>query len=357
MEKCEPAELPECQWTKYIWSTVPVGLLIAGTFGNILNVVILSRRRMRTSSTSVYLLCLSYGDCAFLWLGMAPRMLLQGYDLDIKITAQFLCKLTSFAPVTAASYSIWTLVLLTSERLFLTKWPVVARSKLNVRTARIAAVTLLIVIVSMTSHFVFVAEVRTVTSTENNETAPGYKLLCTYAPNASMLFYKKIWPLIVLTVLTLIPTAFIVLGNLTILVTILAQRRKLRQINPNGNDRSGDDPKKVKSATKMLFLVSAFFIATTMPFTLGNVIMSLRTVDEPARQVYYAILRNLLYCNFTFNFILYFISGTLFKQEWKSLVQEVRHKIRSLRGQLNIQGQQSTLATSSTLRGKGSTTF
>lgn len=331
--KCEPVDLLACQWTGKIWATVPIGLLVTGTFGNVLNVVVLSRRRLRKSSTSVYLLCLSCGDLTFLWLGMGPRMLLQGYDTDIKIASRFLCKFISWAPVTAATYSIWILVLLTCERLFLTLWPVAARAWMSVKTARIIVVVFLLVIVTLTSHFLYAADIFDTVKRDENTNVTEIVPLCTYRPDVSLTFYKKIWPMIVLFVLNIFPMLLIVVGNVVIAVNILAQRRKMRKVN-NAVINDGAKPEKVRSATKMLFLVSGTFIASVTPFTMGNVALALTkssTPEEEARkQLIYTILRQLLYCNFTFNFVLYFVSGTLFKQEWKEIVKEVRGKFGKL---------------------------
>lgn len=44
----------------------------------------------------------------------------------------------------------------------------------------------------------------------------------------------------------------------------------------------------------------------------------------------YTVLRLLMYCNFTFNFVLYFVCGTLFKQEWKALTNDICSVLRAL---------------------------
>ena len=347
-KQCEPYDSTGCILAKRIWSTVPVALLITGTFGNILNVVILSRRKLRGSTTTVYLLCLSVSDCTFLWLGMGPRAFLQGYGKDVKLLSQFACKIISFAPVTAATFSTWSLVLLTVERVLLTKWPMKARSRMTLKKARIAAAVTLLLIVSLTSHFFIVPELRYIDVKNENGTVTDNKLMCTYAPYASMLFYKKIWQVIILFVLTIFPTTLVILGNVTIIFTILAQRRKLMKVIPIGQTKD-EGPKKVKSATKMLILVSAMFMLTTMPFSVGNVVMSVfLDLDEPSKQLGYAICRNIFYCNFTFNFVLYFLNGTLFKSEWKAIMRDVNQFIQKKRAKPAVQNEEKTTEVGST---------
>ena len=334
MSKCEPLVMLDCQWTRTLWATVPVGLLIIGTFGNILTILVLSRRRMRAFTTTVYLICLACGDNTLLWLGMGPRILFQGFDKDVKSESQFVCNITTWLPVTAAGFSIWTIVLMTLERVLLTRWPMSAKAKLTRRNTMIAASVVLGGCVALTSHIPFVAKVDIVTANGTNETGVETIRRCIYAYGKSENFYKRVWPLIVLVVFNVIPILIILLGNITIILTIIAQRRKMRRINPVAHNQQQAVPKKIKSATKRLFLICAMFMVTTLPFTIGHVVLSQikpNTLEENARKhLNYVVLRTLLYCNFTFNFVLYFVSGSLFKQEWKAMMYELRMKLVKL---------------------------
>ena len=313
-----------------LWATIPIGLLVTGTFGNILNIVVLSRRRMRQYPTTVYLLCLSFGDCTFLWLGMGSRMLLQGYDIDVKAVSPFLCKVIIWLPVTCAGYSVWIIVLMTFERVLLTRWPVSAKVKLTRRNTVKIVVVLFAMCVSLTCHFLYVSKLVV---NENTDGSNMNKYRCTYTDGPNVEFYTKRWPFIVLFVLNIVPMVLVICGNITIAVSIIIQRKKMAKVNPVSQHlaNQGGNPKKIKTATKTLFFVSAMFIITSLPFTLGNVVMSLqrsRTPLEAARkQLIYTSLRHLMYCNFTFNFVLYFVSGTQFKREWHSLIGDAKNTI------------------------------
>ena len=329
--RCLLPDSLECRWTQTLWSTIPIALLATGTVGNLLNIVVLSRKRMRTFSISVYLMCLSIADLTFLWWGMVPRMLLQGYKNNIRAESAFLCKMISWAPVTSAGFSVWILAILTVERVILTRWPIAARATINRKTSTIAVITTFIGVCCFTIHVPFSSEIKTVVRYGENGTVLGITARCSYASAADATFYSKYWPLLVLTALNLLPMTVVVAGNLNILFTIISQNRKLRRIKPSSQVSQEMFPRKVKSATKMLFLVSAVLIITTLPFTLGNVIMALTTPTSPKqtiqRHLVYTILRHMMYCNFSFNFVLYFVSGTLFKTEWNNIIVEVKEKL------------------------------
>jgi len=74
MSRCETSDMVDCQWTRTLWATVRLGILIVGTVGNIFTILVLSRRRIRAYTTTVYLICLACGDSTFLWLHMGLYM-------------------------------------------------------------------------------------------------------------------------------------------------------------------------------------------------------------------------------------------------------------------------------------------
>lgn len=329
MSRCEPEELAECYWTRAVWSTIPLALLATGSFGNILNIIVLSRPNMRKNSTSVYLLCLAGSDLLMLWTGMVPRMLLQAYKLDIRSESSFLCKIVNWLNVTAGGYSAWVLVLMTLERVFATKLPVLARVKLSRTKSVTVSLTVLIFCVLLTSHVLFSYNLVMVRSFDQYGNVTEARLQCKPA-TAFISFYNVIWPVVMLVTLNVLPILIIIIGNTSTVLTILLQRRKIKFV-PSANGRQQIQqtvPPKVKSATKMLFLVSAMAIVTSLPFTITHVIFSAQPSNQPQERarklLIYSIVRNILYCNFTFNFVLYFVSGTLFKQEWKAVINDVR---------------------------------
>lgn len=328
MSSCRAGDSTLCAWIQTLWSVTPVILLITGSLGNLLNMTILLRRRMRALSTSVYLLCLSAGDLTFLWTSMFPRFLLQGYSVDIQVSSVFLCKILTMLTGVSSSYSVWILVLMTVERVLVTKWPFLSRTKLTrENTVRAVLITLLCCVL-FNSHLIFSADITSFKEDDKfSENLTSGHLHCSYTGNVLISFYQRIWPLLVLLVLNVVPMTVILLGNINILISILAHKRNL-VIPLSDNKEQTTAPRKAKSATKMLLLVSGMFVLTTLPFTIGHVILSIRKTqnanDEIKNEFIYTILRHVLYCNFTFNFVLYFISGSLFKQEWSSIMRNIQ---------------------------------
>jgi hypothetical protein len=87
---------------------------------------------------------------------------------------------------------------------------------------------------------------------------------------------------------------------------------------------------KTRSPSRMLFTLTIFFVVTSFPFTCYSVaksqISDLNGRDVSRWQLLTIIVLILGWCNATFNFFLYFVSGTLFKREWERLVQSGKLK-------------------------------
>jgi len=102
---------------------------------------------------------------------------------------------------------------------------------------------------------------------------------------------------------------------------------------------------RIKSSTKMILVISLFFIITTIPYTANRAISSDKSQTDvqgyAERILRDSIFHILLYCNFTFNFVLYCVSGSVFYQELRAFVCESRQRIGdSLSSVINIRSTQ-----------------
>ena len=91
---------------------------------------------------------------------------------------------------------------------------------------------------------------------------------------------------------------------------------------------------KYNSPTRMLFTLTIFFIITTTPYCVFVVFKSqLHVLSDREVAVWQLIYVSVLvfgWCNYAFNFFLYFVSGTLFKREWTRLILIGKAKFRQL---------------------------
>lgn len=334
MENCDTELYTECRVSIWLWRTIPVIQIVLGTIGNILNVIILMRKRMKRISTSVYLVCLSVTDLTTLWTLILPKMLNEGFGKNIRADSEILCQSLHWINHATGGYSVWLLVILTVERAVLTRCPIFARSKLSPRRSFVVAMVLLGITTLLSAHYIFGFKVQMVAAPNTNGTV--YRPVCTFSSHGFTIFYKTIWAFTVLFVLNVIPILLVVVGNGTILITLFYQRKKFITVNPtNGQGTTRNMSERGKSSTKMIFLISACFIITTLPHTTNRVLKAKRApsdgVNEARDITHDSILILLLYCNFTFNFLLYCLSGSLFRQELRAFFAEMFIKFRKIK--------------------------
>ncbi|KAH3798276.1 uncharacterized protein LOC127837285 [Dreissena polymorpha] len=93
--------------------------------------------------------------------------------------------------------------------------------------------------------------------------------------------------------------------------------------------------KRGQHATRLLFCICTCWILTFIPFAVLQVIRRNIDIDVPPKtacilELTRAVTHSLLYFNFALNFFFYFVSGTLFKNEWKKMVLQTRQALKRL---------------------------
>jgi hypothetical protein len=166
-----------------------------------------------------------------------------------------------------------------------------------------------------------------------NSTANLQPFRCFFISAEYESFYRKYWSVYFLIVYNAIPAAIIITGNINIAVFILKERfgltaRVRSEINPTVANRK-------RSSAKLLFTLSTFYLLTTTPWCVYWILrgkISFQAKLSPKSlagwQLATVIVQVCLWCNFSFNFFFYFVSGTLFKREWTKLVDKVKENFR-----------------------------
>ncbi|KAH3741020.1 hypothetical protein DPMN_047738 [Dreissena polymorpha] len=334
MDACFPHDFLECHITYWIWRTVPVLLLAIGTFGNILNIVILLRKRMRQHSISVHLLFLAVADLALLWTSTFSHMYQQVYRINVRNSSAFLCPAFPWINYGIAGFSVWLLVIMTIERVLVTSSLELAKKKLSNKTAVIISCILLVICLLFPLHYFFGFRLDTIPKQTGNFTNLNeMRTVCVKVSETFENFYKNVWPVMIMTVLNIIPMVIIVSGNLTILINIVRHARQMARVHPENQNEEIRNNRRNRPLYKMLFLVCSCFVVTNLPYNVYLQFWDRIDVSTPRglekRNMYDAIFLCLAYCNFALNFVLYFVSGTVFKQEFRALVNACQRFVRN----------------------------
>ena len=305
-----------------IWKTIPPIFLVLGTLGNLLTIVVLMRSKSRLSSTALYLSALAVSDLLVLWLGLLRQWLIYMFDIDVRHLSEAGCKIHIFLVYFATQCSSWLLVAVTSER-FIGVW--LPHKVKQGCTPRVAIVTISVIIASLmllNVHWFYGMGVRVITY--NNVT---YEFKCNSIYDHYYDFLGFKWPWIDLCFFSLGPFTILLVGNVSIIVRVLVSKHKTRtQIAPSNGGTANKKSDKTSQLTAMLVLLNVVFMTCTIPISVyligePNWLEKLETYHDLAiLRLWWAVVNSFMYLNHTINFILYFLSGSRFRQEVKSLL-------------------------------------
>lgn len=111
---------------------VPI-LVVGGSLGNILSVIVFSTTKLRKLSSSIYLAALAVSDTCFLW-GLFIQWL---NFIDIQIyNREFFCQFFTFFSSWACFCSAWFVVAFTVERFIAVAFPLKRQTMCTVRRAK-----------------------------------------------------------------------------------------------------------------------------------------------------------------------------------------------------------------------------
>lgn len=116
-------------------------VIIAGSIGNILSVMVFLRTKLKKLSSSYYLAFLAIFDTGFLWCNFIEWLNIMGIELH-KLDS--FCKLFSWLQYVCAGLSVWLVVAYTIERFVAVMYPLQRQSICTVRRARCIVCILMI---------------------------------------------------------------------------------------------------------------------------------------------------------------------------------------------------------------------
>ncbi|CAF1682040.1 unnamed protein product [Adineta ricciae] len=129
MEKLELA-------TYWINQIYPVLQIFFGTFGNLLNIIIFTRRDLHQNPCSLYFLIGSINNCIVIDFGLLTRYLASTWNWDPSLTSNVYCKIRNLLVYAPLTLSLWFIVLASVDRYLLSSPIVRFRRLSNLSMAR-----------------------------------------------------------------------------------------------------------------------------------------------------------------------------------------------------------------------------
>lgn len=296
--------------TLTIWLTVPPLLVVIGTFGHVLTIVVLTQRRNRNNSIARYLIALAVADLIALWTGCLRKWILYMYDVDVRNLSTIVCKLHLYLTCFASQSSSMLIVIVTLERLVGVWLPLKRKRTCTPGTALAVITTFAAVIGFLNSHLLYGLVI-----TKDRKCVPK--------DGAYVYFFLNVFTKLYFVITFIIPFIILFLANSAIICRVHKKRINNRAVIQQPNAVSLYS--KNASMTAMLITLNVVFIVCVAPVACFLPFYKKLTIPSAdyrnnALELVWAIVNMMLYTNNTVNFVLYFLSGDRFRREVKLLL-------------------------------------
>ncbi|XP_071171015.1 kappa-type opioid receptor-like [Mytilus edulis] len=314
---------PEYKTGIYIWKILPPILIILGTTGNILSIIVLRRKNIQKSVCSIYLIVLSISDLFVLYTGLLRQWISVVFGVDIRNFGSNICKLHTYIVYFSLDFTSWILMAVTVQRVFLVCFPQKTKTKCTKREPGISLVAIAAFLLLINSHILYgYGDKESVV----NGTVKVEK--CSFMTDEYNQFWNSTWASIDLALFCGIPFCCLLIGNVLIFVKVLSIKRAVkRQVAPSTSthgSRNNQKDSKLSSMSVMLFTLNSVFLVSTTPisiYMIGNATWEKELVgrDYAVLEMMWAIVNIFMYLNNSMNFLLYILSGSKFRHEFKEI--------------------------------------
>ncbi|XP_076458599.1 uncharacterized protein LOC143292297 [Babylonia areolata] len=299
-----------------LWQMVPPVLLVSGTFGNVMTIVVM--RGMRgsdsTGSLSVYFTALALSDLCLLLSSLLwfwPKLV---FSVPLAYFQDLSCTLLFFAFYTSSLTSAWFLVAMTFQRVT----SVVLPHRVGVLcTARRGKVVVAVIVV-----LACLANVQIFLNYHVQHVDENYKRCQSINDYVAHIFL-----LLDLTLASAVPFLALMIGNSVLICRALRSVQISREMTGLGRDderRSKPRSSRISSMTTTLVLTSVAFLVLTLPTCVLDVFLEavgyceleIHDEDLDAKLTLADTVCVLMWMsNSAINFYLYILSGSKFRQE------------------------------------------
>ncbi|RUS89087.1 hypothetical protein EGW08_003150 [Elysia chlorotica] len=300
-----------------IWQIGPVLLFLFGTIGNVWTLVIMRQWNLgsRSNNMQVYMIFLAVSDLMVLYSGLLRNWITWTFGRDVRLLSTPVCKGHTFLVYVSIYVSTWLLVIMTLERTCSACMPTRISSLCTRRRAYITIISIVLFHVGLHLHFL-----RTTVPSVSIVHVPGGTYVCDAGTVEYGYYIHRIWPVMDVFLLSIIPSALVLLGNLIIVWKAKVSLWTAQELNVSTNSRARR--KRFSSMTVMLGLISSLFVLTSLPTCVYNlwertdtaIAMSQTPRGAATIELMWAFVNVVMYCNNTFNFYLYLLSGRKFRK-------------------------------------------
>ncbi|CAF1157789.1 unnamed protein product [Adineta steineri] len=324
-----------------VWGYVGMVLSLFGIVGNIITILVLISRSMRTTSTNIYLTALSCSNILFLLIFVPSYSMryLIGYRLYMTDAPPFAFEILLTRLPTTPIYNtillsiIYLTIAVSMDRLILVKFPLKAKQILTPRTTLIAIFFIyLFSIIYCIPYWLeqeYVPELKQCRLTDIGKKIYKYTRIYIYIP-----------------VVYLIPFITLTFINVTIIFQLIATKRRKKSLAAKTNKKKQAD----YHITLMLVAVIIVFVLCQIPLLVLNAWQAIDPLGSSVNLVFHSLNSIgilLMVFNTSTNFLLYCFFGKKFRE---TLIQFILKIILNQNKQTNLHPRNSKISERDTRR-------
>ena len=295
----------------WLFKIFPVPIIVMGTLGNILCVIVCRRKRLKEHAFSICLIVLAVADTFTLHIGFWQHWVKITFAYELTRRSSTLCKLVVFLSWCFGDLSSWVLCLITIQR-FISVWlPNKAKPLRSHKGSAIGCATVAVLSIVKDFHFLTV-EYKTAPDYQGNYSAlSGCEPKNPHYTN----FLLNEWGIIDLTMAAILPFTILAVCNSLIIAKLWRAAAVRKSTAETSRQR------KITNINLMLIINSMAFLILVMPWYLIVVIQTYTNGGSPMTgiDVAYSVTFFLWYVNPAINFYMYCVGGPLFRRELKAL--------------------------------------
>ncbi|CAF1137493.1 unnamed protein product [Didymodactylos carnosus] len=291
-----------------------------GGVGAILNVIILTRRSLRSNPCSICFLASTFADLFIVFISIPVRFLTAGYNIDPTLLSVATCRIQYYTFWLSRALSSWYIALASIDRYL--------SSSISARIRRwsskqIAYLTIAVVTTTISLSYIHVLIYFTI-----NVTRDKYGNVTSFSCNGENGFYRTFAAFFHLTCYTIIPPLLMLVFGLLTLNNI---RQQSHLVLPSTQTRATtkfankQNRKTDRQLFLMLFLqVICIFLSTT-PLSAQQLYSTLTAsfVKDAFKMaqdsLFLAVVGNIAFIAHCSPFYLFTLAGAIFRRELKNL--------------------------------------
>lgn len=301
----------------WVYSSPPI--FVIGIVGNVLTVLVTARRPTRSTSSAVYLLCMSLAAIGVYLFGFLAQWLRAGRFVDVTELGPWSCRVNKFIYYSSGDVAIWTLSLLNVDRLVAVCLPLRKADVCTRRRAVVCSVVVLVVSVAKNLHLFWTKGTVYASDTSSSSSSSSGKVISSHcgAPHPHTHFETFVRPWIVFAFVTALPVVVVIACN-TLIIRRLA-RPGDRILHARGGTGHTKKKKKKKGMTTMMCIgASLSFIFFSAP---SIILVILKPYcPGPSYEIAKAVNNLLVHVNYAANFFLYCLGGRAFRSHLRLLL-------------------------------------